>query len=139
VRRVATLALVAAAAASAAPAAAATRPSLEHLWHAFPLGRARLVHSPPPAPPAVTPARVEPAPPRARPSGDATLDRALAAAATALTVLAVVAVGRRRGWGGHRTGPPAGRRIGTAPGALVLYAVAAVIGVLVGLLIPLLA
>jgi hypothetical protein len=140
VRRVATLALVAAAAATAAPAAAATRPSLGHLWHAFPLGRAKLVHTPQPTPPAPTTGRVEPVPPaRARPRGHGALITVVAAAGTALSVLAVVVAGRRRGWAGAHPEPPSGRRVGTEPRALALYAVAAVIGVLVGLLIPLLA
>jgi hypothetical protein len=70
-----------------------------------------------------------------------TLSAALAGSGTALTVIGVIVVGRRRGW----TGRPAEaenapeRRAGTAPRVLAFYAVAAAIGVVVGLLIPLVA
>ena len=139
-RRTAALALVAAAAVTAAPAAAAG-PTPQRLWHAFPLGRGRLVRTAPRTPAPRTPAspapRARAAQPPPRSSRQGSLGKALAASATALTVVAVIAGGRRRGWAGRRTGAP-GRRVGTEPRALALYAVAALVGVLVGVLIPLL-
>jgi hypothetical protein len=138
VRRVAALALVTAAAATAAPAAAATRPAPQRLWHAFPLGGTKLVQTPRAAVSGRRSRRVAPAARRARPAREDSFHKVLAAVATAITVLAIVAAGRRRGWVGARSGT-SGRRVGTESRALALYAVAAIIGVLVGLLIPLLA
>jgi len=127
VRRVAVLALVVAATAVAPAAAATTHPDVGRLWHDFPLGHARLAHTP--RPPVARhrsggrrrPVRTD------RHSGP--LSAALAGTATVLTVIGVVAYGRRRGW--------AERRAGTAPRVLAFYAVAAAVGVIVGLLIPL--
>jgi len=138
------LALVVAAAALAPAAAATTRPSVGRLWHDFPLGHARLVHTPPP------PHRVRPRPhaprPQPRPAaradrhGTGTFSAALAGSATALTVIALVVYGRRRGWAGRPDAETErGRRAGTAPRVLVFYAIAAGIGFLLGLLIPLVA
>jgi len=138
VKRVAALALVTAAAATAAPAAAATRPAPQRLWHAFPLGGTKLVQTPRPVASARRSPQVASAAQRTRPTRQDALSKVLAAVATALTVLAIVAAGRRRGWAGARS-RTSGRRVGTEPRALALYAVAAIIGVLVGLLIPLLA
>ncbi len=140
-----------AAAATLAPAAATTKPPVGRLWHAFPLGHARLAHTPgtrpqprPPGPrkPAARPGtRRSTARAHAPRHGTGTLSAALAGSGTALTVIGVIVVGRRRGW----TGRPAEaenapeRRAGTAPRVLAFYAVAAAIGVAVGLLIPLVA
>ena len=144
-RRLALVALVVAAAAIAPAAAATTRPSVGRLWHDFPLGHARLVHTPPPrhhVRPHPRAPRPQPGP-AARPGrhGTGTLSAALAGSATALTVICLVAFGRRRGWAGRpaeaETGR--GRRAGTAPRVLAFYAVAAAVGVIVGLLIPLVA
>ncbi|MGN6607072.1 MAG: hypothetical protein ACTHMS_08710 [Jatrophihabitans sp.] len=125
-RRVAVLALVVAATA-VAPAAAATHPDVARLWHEFPLGRTRIAHTPRPP---VARHHLRPSPaPRPHNHHSGTPSAALAGTATALTVIGVVAYGRRRGW--------AERRAGTAPRVLAFYAVAAAVGVIVGLLIPL--
>lgn len=148
-RRLALVAMVAAAAALAPAAAATTKPSVGRLWHAFPLGHGRLAHTPPP--PSHRP-RPQPRPAprpgerRAERRGHATghtntLSAVLAGSGTALTVIAVIVIGRRRGW----TGRPADaesapeRRAGTAPRVLAFYAIATAIGVIVGLPIPLVA
>ena len=152
-RRLALIALVALAA--AAPAATATtRPSLGRLWHAYPLGHTRLAHASAPRPhprprtPRSQPGRRGPGGPTAtirrpprRGSGPGTVSAALAGSATALTVIGLIVLGRRRGWTGrpHDAGSTRGRRAGTAPRVLAFYAVAAAIGVIVGLLIPLVA
>jgi hypothetical protein len=127
--------LVAAAATLAPAAAATTKPSVGRLWHAFPLGHARLAHTPrtrPPAPrrPAARPGtRTSTARAHAPRHGTGTLSAALTGSGTALTVIGVIVVGRRRGW----TGRPAEaenapeRRAGTAPRVLAFYAVAAAI------------
>ena len=121
------LALVAAATAVAPAAAATTHPDVGRLWHDFPLGHARLAHVPQPS---VARHHSRPAPaPRTHHHHTGTLSAALAGTATAVTVIGLVAFGRRRGW--------AERRAGTAPRVLAFYAVAAAIGVIVGLLIPL--
>ena len=137
-RRFALVALVAAATTLAPAAAATTKPSVGRLWHAFPLGHGRLAH----APQAPQPRPQKPRPrPGAPTHGPNTLTAALAGSGTALTVIGLIVLGRRRGWTGRPTGPdwtPA-RRTGTAPRVLAFYAVAAAIGVIVGLLIPLVA
>jgi hypothetical protein len=157
VRRVALVALVAAAAALAPAAAATTKPSVGRLWHAFPLGHTRLAHSPQPRPHPKPPAPRPQPKPTTRPgtrtsatrrhaatphgTGTGILTAALAGSATAITVIGLIVFGRRRGW----TGRPAEaestpeRRAGTAPRVIAFYAVAAAIGVIVGLLIPLVA
>lgn len=151
-KRLALIALVALAAALAPVAAATTRPSVGRLWHAFPLGHTRLAHTPErtppsqrrrprPAPRPQPPRPASPARARTHQHGTGTLSAALAGSATALTVIALIGVGRRRGWTGR---PPdtdsiRARRAGTAPRVLAFYAVAAAIGVIVGLLIPLIA
>jgi hypothetical protein len=141
VRRLALVALVAAAATLAPTAAATTKPSVGRLWHDFPLGHTRLAHTPKRRPQPRPPA------PRSQPSAHATPHRpgtfsaALAGSGTALTVIGLIVAGRRRGWTGRPAEPgtaPA-RRAGTAPRVFVFYAVAAAIGVVVGLLIPLVA
>lgn len=144
-RRLVVLALVVAAAALAPAAAATTRPAVGRLWHDFPLGHARLVHTPPPRhharphPRAPRPQSVPPARPRSH--GTGTVSAALAGSATALTVIGLVVYGRRRGWAGRpaEAETERGRRAGTAPRVLAFYAVAAAVGVIVGLLIPLVA
>jgi hypothetical protein len=70
-----------------------------------------------------------------------TLTAALAGSGTALTVIGLIVVGRRRGWTGRmaESGAAPARRAGTAPRVIAFYAVAAAIGVIVGLLIPLVA
>ncbi|HXD71351.1 MAG TPA: hypothetical protein VN615_15920 [Gaiellales bacterium] len=132
------LALVVAATAVAPAAAATTHPDVGRLWHDFPLGRARLAHpSRPQPPPRVTHHRPKAPRPPAHRAG--ILSAVLAGSATALTVIGVIGYGRRRGW----TGRPAesrserDRRAGAAPHVLAFYAVAAAVGVIVGLLIPL--
>ncbi len=149
-RRFALVALVAAAATLAPAAAATTKPSVGRLWHAFPLGHGRLAQAPQPRP--------RPHKPRPRPAalpgerrsttsahagthGPQTLTAALAGSGTALTVIGLIVIGRRRGWTGRPAEPDWApeRRAGTAPRVLVFYAVAAAIGVIVGLLIPLVA
>jgi hypothetical protein len=152
VRRLALVALVAAAAALAPAATATTKPSVGRLWHAFPLGHTRLAHTPgrrpgprPPAPRSTPAPRAGRRTPTARPRPAAgrtgTFSAALAGSATALTVIGLIVVGRRRGWTGRpaEAGAAPERRAGTAPRVLAFYAVAAAIGVLVGLLIPLVA
>ena len=115
-RRLALLALVAAAAALAPAAAATTRPDVGRLWHDFPLGHTRLAHSPRPK------ARTPPsAPVRSMPRRGGTFSTALAVSAIALTVIGLIGV--------------AHGRAGTATRVLAFYAVAAAIGVIVGLLI----
>jgi len=137
------LALVVAATAAAPAAAAGTQPDVGRLWHDFPLGHTRLARPPRPEPrPRV--ARPGPHATRARrPSAHRTdtLSAALAGSATALTVIGVVVYGRHRGWIGRPGGDEVGRgrRAGTAPRVLAFYAVAAAVGVIVGLLIPLIA
>jgi hypothetical protein len=139
VRRLAVLAVVAAATAVAPTAAAATQPDVGRLWHDFPLGHTRLAR---PSGPRVVRPRAHPSAPRRPPAHRAGIpSAALAGPATALTVLAVVVYGRRRGWAGRPGGDESGRgrRAGTAPRVLAFYVVAAAIGVIVGLLIPLIA
>lgn len=146
-RRVVVLALVVAAAALAPAAAATTRPAVGRLWHDFPLGHARLAHTPPPRHRAAQHPR--PQAPRSQPvqaarakgHGTGTVSAALAGSATALTVIGLVVYGRRRGWAGRPADAETerGRRAGTAPRVLAFYAVAAAVGVIVGLLIPLVA
>ena len=151
-RRLALVALVAAAATLAPAAAATPKPSVSRLWHDFPLGHGRLAHAPRPHPahgapaPRPTPAalpgtRTSRARGRAAPRRTGTLTAVLAGSGTALTVIGLIVVGRRRGWTGRQpeseTAPA--RRAGTAPRVIVFYAVAAAIGVIVGLLIPLIA
>ncbi len=78
--------------------------------------------------------------PASKPAGHRTQTAVLAATATALTVIAVIAIGRRRVCIARgRASPHRRRRAGTQPRALALYGVAAAIGVVVGLLIPLIA
>jgi hypothetical protein len=69
------------------------------------------------------------------------LSAALAGSATAVTVIGLIGLGRRRGWTGRPTQSEIerGRRAGTAPRVIAFYAVAAAVGVVVGLLIPLVA
>jgi hypothetical protein len=147
VRRFALVALVAAAATLTPAAAATTKPSVGRLWHAFPLGHGRLVHAP--QAPQPQPRPQKPRPGERRPTtrrhtvshGPDTLTAALAGSGTALTVIALIVLGRRRGWTGRPAEPDWApeRRAGTAPRVLAFYAVAAAIGVIVGLLIPLVA
>jgi hypothetical protein len=149
VRRLALVALVAAAAALAPAAAATTTPSVGRLWHAFPLGHARLAHTPRPRPRASRPhsrPASRPGQRRAHARRHATVrtttfSAALAGSGTAVTVIALIVTGRRRGWTGRPAEPGSApeRRAGTAPRVLAFYAVAAAIGVIVGLLIPLVA
>lgn len=151
-KRVALIALVALAAALAPAAAATTKPSVGRLWHAFPLGHTRLAHAPRPNPPSQRrhprpaprpePRRpASPAPVHVHSRGTGTLSAALAGSATALTVIGLIALGRRRGWTGRLPDSESARdrRAGTAPRVFAFYAVAAAIGVIVGLLIPLVA
>lgn len=147
-RRFALVALVAAAATLAPAAAATTKPSVGRLWHAFPLGHGRLAHTPQSQPRPHKPRRAtRPGERRsatrahARTHGPKTLTTALAGSGTALTVIALIVIGRRRGWTGRPPQPDWApeRRAGTAPRVLAFYAVAAAIGVIVGLLIPLVA
>jgi hypothetical protein len=149
VRRLALVALVAAAAILAPAAAATTKPPVARLWHAYPLGHTRLAHTPRPRPqprprprPAARPGERRVATrTHVSPRRTNTLSAALAGSGTALTVAGLIVLGRRRGWTGRtveaQTAPQ--RRAGTAPRVLAFYAVAAVIGVIVGLLIPLVA
>jgi hypothetical protein len=146
VRRVVLVALVAAAATLAPAAAATTKPSVGRLWHAFPLGHGRLAHAPGPQPRRQTPRprpgeRRSATRPHAAPHGPNTLTAALAGSGTALTVIGLIVLGRRRGWTGRPADPDWApeRRAGTAPRVIAFYAVAAAIGVIVGLLIPLVA
>jgi hypothetical protein len=150
VRRFVLVALVAAAATLAPAAAATTKPSVGRLWHAFPLGHGRLAHAPQPQPGPRKPRPRRATRPVERRStarrhstshGPKTLTAALAGSGTALTVIALIVIGRRRGWTGRPAEPDWApeRRAGTAPRVLAFYAVAAAIGVIVGLLIPLVA
>ena len=149
-RRFALVALVAAVATLAPAAAATTKPSVGRLWHAFPLGHGRLVHAPQPRPRPHKPRPRQDVRPGERRSttrthaatrGPKTLTAALAGSGTALTVIVLIVIGRRRGWTGRPAEPDFApeRRAGTAPRVLAFYAVAAAIGVIVGLLIPLVA
>jgi hypothetical protein len=126
VRLLAVLAAIAAAAALAPAAVAAARPDLSRLWHSYPLGQARL-QTTPSGPLATGGARATAAAPRKAAHGDdGRTDAVLASIAAALTVLAVVALGRRIRWA-----VPGNR------GQIILFAAAAVIGIVVGMLIPL--
>jgi hypothetical protein len=149
VRRLAVLALVVATATLAPPALAASRPALTRLWHAYPLGHTRLQTTPPPASTAATgPATGSPRSHRIRPRRPATEDSprvtaVLASAAAAVTVLVMVAVGRHFGWilrgAGREPVRPRRRILPGDPAQVAFFAAAAVIGIVVGILIPLIA
>ncbi len=138
------LAAIAAAAALAPAAVAATRPELSRLWHAYPLGHARLQTTPPatttPAPATGT-ARAT-GRPRTGGGNDHRTDALLASLAAAVTAVAVVALGRRAGWVLRGAGRVPSPRRGRLPGdraQIMLFAAAAVLGIVVGMLIPLIA
>jgi hypothetical protein len=131
VRLLAVLAAIAAAAAVAPAAVAATRPALSHLWHAYPLGHARLQTTRPATttPPPATGAARATGRPSAGHGNDRRTDALLASLAAAVTVVAVVALGRRLGW--VLRGP--------GPAQIMFFAAAAILGIVVGMLIPLIA
>jgi hypothetical protein len=148
VRRLAVLALVVATATLAPPALAASRPALTRLWHAYPLGHTRLQTTPVPST-ATTATTTGRAPShRARPHHAGAEDSprvtaVLASAAAAVTVLVMVAIGRHLGWilrGARReTVRPRRRILPGDPAQVAFFATAAVIGIVVGILIPLIA
>lgn len=148
-RRLAALALVVATATLAPPALAASRPALTRLWHAYPLGHTRLQTTPPPPSTATTATTTGRAPShRARPDHAGAEDSprvtaVLASAAATVTVLVMVAVGRHFGWvlRGARPKPvrPRRRILPGDPAQVAFFCAAAAIGIVVGILIPLIA
>ncbi len=138
------LAAVAAAAALAPAALAATRPELSRLWHAYPLGHAHLQTTPAATttPPPATGAARATGRTRGGRGNDRRADAVLASLAAAVTVVAVVALGRRFGWVLRGAGRVPSQRRGRLPGdraQVMLFVAAAVLGIVVGMLIPLIA